>query len=88
MLKPDQIARNREIIAERCKWPEGALNACLELEAQFPHLTASYSPSSPEEPWITYYTEQHHRIQRPLHATSPEKLREIMAALPTDNPYH
>ncbi len=33
---PELAERNRELIAERLKWPEGALEACRDLEDRSP----------------------------------------------------
>ncbi|MFC5749528.1 hypothetical protein [Actinomadura rugatobispora] len=42
-LSPADVLRNREIIANRLDWPDGALQTCLELEARWPGWNVSYS---------------------------------------------
>lgn len=32
----DLMRRNREVLAERLDWPDGALHACLDLERRYP----------------------------------------------------
>lgn len=36
--------RNREVLAERLGWPEGALAACIELEAAVPGFHVAWFP--------------------------------------------
>lgn len=33
---PEEVARNEEILAERLCWPEGALEACRDLQKRYP----------------------------------------------------
>jgi hypothetical protein len=38
--------RNRELIAERCGWPDGILPTCVELERQHPGWDVGWLPEN------------------------------------------
>lgn len=40
---PELAASNRRLLAQRGRWPEGAVQACEAIEADFPDWGVSYS---------------------------------------------
>jgi len=46
---------NRELIALRLKWPEGALDAVRELEARFPGYNVFWGTGRPADPKPGFY---------------------------------
>lgn len=75
--------RNRDLIAERMEWPDGAVDACRQLEREFPAWTVYWVsgklPSSPRKGYQAIFDDHHHRFSRAFGET-PEELRENLAA--------
>lgn len=42
-----RILHNRRVIADRLGWPEGALDACLALEEQYPRWGVFWTDGGP-----------------------------------------
>lgn len=41
-LSPETIRQNRRLIAERLHWPDGALEACEQLESEHPGFEVAW----------------------------------------------
>lgn len=86
-IEPDPEL-NRRLVAERLGWPEGAAEACRELERDFPEWMVFWSRGSYPEPSDRGYRAvlQRHNHHVQLLASDPATLRELVtvaqAALP------
>jgi hypothetical protein len=83
-LPPIDEERNRELIAERLGWPEGAVEACRELEGRWPDWRVDYDtgrvPGSPGPGYAAGLDQSLFWLgYRPaLRAPSPEELEELI----------
>jgi hypothetical protein len=81
-LPPVDPALNRRLVAERLGWPDGALDACTALEAEFPawHVfwTRGGLPRSPERGYRATCEVRHRRTE--LYAPTAEDLRDQLKA--------
>jgi hypothetical protein len=79
---PVDPALNRRLVAERLGWPDGALEACSALEADYPawHVfwTRGGLPRSPERGFRAIHEERNRRTE--LYAPTAEDLRAQVAA--------
>jgi hypothetical protein len=82
-IGPDLLRHNRRVLAERLGWPEGAVDACAALEAEFPRWMVFWSagglPVSPEPAYrAVLQLFGHHSA---LRAPTAEDLRTQIAAV-------
>lgn len=87
-LPPVDPARNVELIAQRLGWPDGAVQACAALEAEFPRWMVFWSkgglPVSPEPAYrAVLQLFGHHSA---LRAPTAEELRTQIAAVDAELP--
>lgn len=77
MTEPDPL-HNRRLIAERLGWPDGALDACLALEADFPRWSVYWTKGGlPPDPRRGYRAfARVHWARFDAVAETPEELRE------------
>lgn len=82
-LPPFDPEENRTLIAERMGWPDGAVEACRDLEREFPSWTVYWVsgelPAAPRRGFQAIFDDHHHRMARAFGET-PEELRENLAA--------
>ena len=79
-LPPEVQERNRELLAERLHWPDGALAACRELEAAYPDYSAYWGRG-----WCArqpgYYASRTDNSRTPtLYGATADELGKILAA--------
>lgn len=43
-IENERRTNNRRLIGMRCEWPEGVVEKCEQIEAEFPFYTAWYNP--------------------------------------------
>lgn len=83
-LPPVDRARNRQLIAERLDWPDGALDACIAIENDHPQWAVYWvSGTTVSEPRRGYraVAQVRWRIARAFGET-PEELREAIEGAP------
>lgn len=84
---PELAARNRRIVAERLKWPDGAIDACERIERDHPGWNVYYAA----RPWPTlksgyYATRLHsHRLERRLYGATANELATSISEQPGQN---
>jgi hypothetical protein len=73
--------RNRELIAERLGWPDGALNECRDLEARYPDYFCWWTSRGYPDP-VPGYGAALRGGQTPhsVHGATPEKLAAAIEA--------
>jgi hypothetical protein len=80
-LPPIDEALNLRLIAERLHWPDGAADACLNLEADYPRWTVFWTrgglPLSPERGYRAFAEVRKQRGA--AFGETPEALREALA---------
>lgn len=83
--------RNQAIIAERTRWPEGALQKCWDLENRFPGWHVSYLHENlikgferPAGWWAVLDSGRH---QADIFRTDLAELAEVMASVPPEHDY-
>ena len=88
-LPPVDPERNRELLAERLGWPDGAVDACRQVEAGHPgwHVWWSQNPwrrdgGVPAGPAYGATHADWHRGEPSLYATAPDGLASLIAAHP------
>jgi hypothetical protein len=83
-LPPIDVERNRELIAERLGWPEGAVEVCREVEARWPDWRVHYDngrvPGGPGPGYVASLEQsQVWRGYRPkVSAAHPEELETLI----------
>lgn len=80
-IDDDLPRRNRRVLAERQGWPDGALDACLELEQAYPRWAVLWTkgglPRDPDRGYRAYATVE--RVLYDVFAETAEVLRERLA---------
>jgi hypothetical protein len=82
-LPPEVQERNRELVAERLGWPDGAIEACRKVEAAHPGWYSWWSPNPwPPRDGPAYGAARiNARWNDPtLYADTPEELAELIEA--------
>lgn len=82
---PIDHEKNRQILADRCGWPDGALDACREIEARFPawHCWWTDSPwradgQVPDGPCFGADRVKHARAGGALYAVTPDEVAQMI----------
>jgi hypothetical protein len=73
--------RNRELLAERCGWPDGALDAVRDIEARYPDYFAWWTAQGYPDPVPGYGAARREQLTpQSVHGATPEKLAEAIEA--------
>ena len=86
---PELAAKNRRLFAQRLGWPDGALEACEQLDQAHAGWYANWSPGgSPSRPDAGYYTRRWHqeRGEPFAYGRTPEELSAVIATWPWPKP--
>jgi hypothetical protein len=85
------IHRNMRLIAERTRWPDGALRTCMELMARFPTWHVAWMPecTTPgfEQPagFWAIHDGTYHQVE--ILEADPERMAQRMAQGPPPHDY-
>jgi len=87
-LPPGDVMTSRRLIAKRLGWPDGALEACVELEADFPDWVVFWTRGglpSDRDPGYRAVLNLHGFVCS-LRAETVEGLRDQVATVDADLP--
>lgn len=80
-IGPELREKNRELIAGRLHWPDGALEAVRKLEAEHSGYSVYWSDGVwPFQYGAGFYSRRNGRNPQVLFGTTPEELDAILAA--------
>lgn len=87
--QPELVRRNRRAMAERLRWPDGALAMCEHLDAEHPGWTAWWRPDNTIPGWFhpagfTAWRESSGRVC----GTDPVRLYQAMQQAPDERHWH
>lgn len=77
---PELASRNRRILAERLRWPAGALEACEAIAADWPRWNAYYSHGVGQDPGYYATHNDHYHLEPAMYGVDPAALVEAIAA--------
>lgn len=82
----DLAWKNRRTIAERLHWPEGALEACEQIEQDHPEWYPNWSaggwPIYQEPGFYALRWNNRERMERPVYGADPEQLAAALKDQP------
>jgi hypothetical protein len=81
-LPAGMAERNRAVIAERLGWPDGALEACQDLEQRHPAWHVTYVlggvPSAPTPGYRAYLRDPYLRPDQAQFAATPDEMSALI----------
>lgn len=78
---PELVVANRRVMAARLDWPDGAVEACEQIDADHPGWSADYRHAYREWPAGFYAAHDNHSHLEPnLYGATPDELRAAIRA--------
>lgn len=80
MTRRDLARANMRIIAQRLRWPDGALAACERIEDEHPGWSVWWQHATPRksEGWYAIHANSYH-LEPAMYGATPDALRDAVA---------